>query len=190
VLFVVADWTAETLLALITKHIWPGTTIYSDCWASYSTVQAEGYQHQTVNHSVEFMAEDGTCTNTIEGCWKHSKRLVSGGKKLHLASYLGKFCWRQGLHKKANDFLELLALVKEYCSGVPGDEELEIDYIGDMCVYTIHQRGHQVHWDEYTPVMAETLSAVEEERESEIEGEEEEEEEEDVEDHHDLDYVE
>jgi transposase-like protein len=75
VMFVVADQTAETLLALITKHIQPGTTIYTDCRALYSTVQAEGYQHQT-----EFMAEDGTCINTIEGCWKHSKRLVGGGK--------------------------------------------------------------------------------------------------------------
>jgi transposase-like protein len=168
VLFVVADRTAETLLSLINKHIEPGTTIYSDCWASYSNVQRQGYQHQTVNHSVEFRAEDGTCTNMIEGCWKHSKRLVGSGKKKHLASYLGEFCWRKSLPKDADIFLELLALIRKFYDGEAKTPVLEsASEMGG--VYTIHQRGQEIPWDEYVRNLAEMLNAYERETESEVE---------------------
>jgi hypothetical protein len=69
-LFVVADRSAETLISIIRKTILPGTTILSDCWAAYSSIENQDgkeYSHKTVNHSIEFKAADGTCTNTIEG---------------------------------------------------------------------------------------------------------------------------
>jgi len=44
---VVADRSAETLIALIKKWILPGTTVASDCSKGYSSLEAEGYIHQT-----------------------------------------------------------------------------------------------------------------------------------------------
>ena len=43
----------------------PGTTINSDCWAAYNwIIQLDRrYNHRTVNHSLTFVAPDGTHTN-------------------------------------------------------------------------------------------------------------------------------
>lgn len=55
---------------VIQNFVKPGSTIHTDCWAAYSSLaNLEDYQytHNTVNHSVNFVAPDGTHTNTIEG---------------------------------------------------------------------------------------------------------------------------
>ena len=63
----------DTLLPIIKQYIAPGSTIFSDKWAAYCTLNVEGYQHDTVNHSTEFKSETGCCTNTIEGLWGNIK---------------------------------------------------------------------------------------------------------------------
>ena len=56
----------------------------------------EGYIHGTVNHSKEFNSMDGTCTNTIEGSWRHLKRsLPLAVRQSCYDGYLGEFLWRQ-----------------------------------------------------------------------------------------------
>lgn len=45
---VVEDRSANTLIPIIKKYILPGTTILSDCWKAYSSIESEGYQHLTV----------------------------------------------------------------------------------------------------------------------------------------------
>lgn len=59
-IFVVAvpDRTEETLLRLINQWILPGTTIMSDCWRSYNCLNSKGFQHLTVNHSMNFVDPD------------------------------------------------------------------------------------------------------------------------------------
>ncbi len=47
--------TKETLQEVITRRIKPGTTIVSDCWASYNGLELLGYEHKTVNHSTNFV---------------------------------------------------------------------------------------------------------------------------------------
>ena len=39
----VPDRSAETLIAKIKKHVFPGTNIISDCWKAYSRLAEEGY---------------------------------------------------------------------------------------------------------------------------------------------------
>ena len=46
----VEDRSAATFIPIIKRWILPGTTISSDCWKAYSSLQEEGYIHTTVNH--------------------------------------------------------------------------------------------------------------------------------------------
>ena len=67
---IVDDRSAETLIPIMRKFIKKGSIIHSDCWKSYSCLEAEGYSHFTVNHSKEFVdTETGAHTQTIESTW-------------------------------------------------------------------------------------------------------------------------
>lgn len=48
---------ATTLVNIIKKHVIVGSKIHTDYCKSYSSVNAEGYIHETVNHSVEFVGK-------------------------------------------------------------------------------------------------------------------------------------
>ena len=67
------DRTEATLISHIQEWIEPGTTIVSDCWKGYVNLEKYGYQHKTVNHSVEFVNSEGYDTNKIEGQWRQNE---------------------------------------------------------------------------------------------------------------------
>ena len=92
----VEDRSESTLLEIIKEWIEPGTTIVSDCWKAYVNLEKYGYHHKTVNHSVEFVNEEGFHTNKIEGHWRQMKAKLPthGRKKEHYSSYLAEFKWR------------------------------------------------------------------------------------------------
>ena len=73
------------MLPLIQKHIAPGTTIISDCWKAYCNLEKHDYEHRLVNHSKEFVSDEGFHTNKIEGHWRQAK------------SELPSFCVRKSL---------------------------------------------------------------------------------------------
>uniref|UniRef100_A0A914PX13 ISXO2-like transposase domain-containing protein n=1 Tax=Panagrolaimus davidi TaxID=227884 RepID=A0A914PX13_9BILA len=98
---IVEDRSASTLLPLIQKYIAPGTTIMSDLWRGYFRINElpEGYQHLTVNHSINFIdPETGAHTQSIESNWQQFKM---GGKKRYgthrtmLQDYIEDFYWRR-----------------------------------------------------------------------------------------------
>ncbi|EDO38010.1 predicted protein, partial [Nematostella vectensis] len=62
----VPDRTGNTLLPIIKES----SVIVSYCWRSYSKLEEEGYNQQPVNHSEEFVNEQGWHTNKIEGHWR------------------------------------------------------------------------------------------------------------------------
>ncbi|VDI67222.1 Hypothetical predicted protein [Mytilus galloprovincialis] len=70
----------KTLLPIIQENVAEGAHINSDCWAAYNTLEKEGFVHKTVNHSKEFKAQDGTCTNEIEGIWGLAKLKIKSMK--------------------------------------------------------------------------------------------------------------
>lgn len=71
----VANRSANTLLEVISRHVAPGSIIYTDLWKGYTRVQELlECPHFTVNHSQNFVDPiTGVHTNTIEGLWNGLK---------------------------------------------------------------------------------------------------------------------
>jgi transposase-like protein len=72
---IVENREATTLLPVIKKHVYPGSIIISDCWKAYSKISQQGYTHNQVNHSVNFVDPNSNTeykvhTNGIESIWK------------------------------------------------------------------------------------------------------------------------
>ncbi|CAG2203427.1 unnamed protein product [Mytilus edulis] len=87
----------KTLLPIIQENVAEGAHINSDCWAAYNTLEKEGFVHKTVNHSKEFKAQDGTCTNEIEGIWGLAKlkiKSMKGVRHERIGDILNEFCYR------------------------------------------------------------------------------------------------
>lgn len=102
----------ETLLPIIKNWILPGTTIMSDCWKAYDCLTDEGYMHQKVNHSIEFVdSQSGACTNRIEASWNAAKRTIeaSGRRKQFYHGYLSKYMFQKRCQlQKLDQFKEFM----------------------------------------------------------------------------------
>lgn len=89
----------ETLTDIIARNVEIGSIVCTDQWRGYNTERLAwlGLQHQTVNHSVEFVAEDGTHTQRIESQWRALRRHFSSGgiRKEDIADHLIEYAWRR-----------------------------------------------------------------------------------------------
>ena len=110
----VKDRSADTLMTVIRDWIEPGTTIISDGWKAYEGLGAEGYNHLTVNHGIEFVnPTTGAHTNTIESMWRTVKLFLGQYNRgddyeFHLAHFMFVArCKAKGVAP----FLEFLHLV-------------------------------------------------------------------------------
>ena len=105
----------ESLLPIIRDWVLPGSSVISDCWSAYKCLEDEGFQHLSVNHSLNFVdPETGAHTNSIEGTWSAIKRdMPRNYDKNHFDSYLGESMWRR-LH----NHLQTDEAFKEYCQEV------------------------------------------------------------------------
>ena len=95
---VVPDRKAETLLAIIHQHVLPNSIVYSDKWSAYNNICKLGMEHQTVNHSYNYVDPDTlTCTNTIESLWNACKQKfkeMRGCTRAYIQSHIDEFMWR------------------------------------------------------------------------------------------------
>ena len=68
----------STLFPIIKTFIRPGTRIISDEWKTYPSLEEEGYVHNSVNHSIEFVLSDDLSIHTqnIERSWKSLKNSI------------------------------------------------------------------------------------------------------------------
>ena len=105
-----------TLLPTIQDHILPGTCVMSDLWRAYDCLNDEGFQHLTVNRSLNFVdADTGAHTQNIENTWWVAKRNLpqTGRSRDMFENYLLEFLWRR--HYRTHDgfpffvFLEHIA---------------------------------------------------------------------------------
>ncbi len=96
--FVAADVKADTLRGLITEHVMPNTTVFTDDFRSYNGIGARGYTHRRINHSEKIYVNGDVHTNTIEGFWSLIKRGIGGvyhsvGRH-YLQTYLNEYSFR------------------------------------------------------------------------------------------------
>lgn len=94
----VPERNATTLISVIKEFILPGSTIYSDCWKAYNNLDKEGFQHLTVNHSLNFVDPDtGAHTQNIERVWREVRGNIPrfGSRDTHLVGYLAEFLFKR-----------------------------------------------------------------------------------------------
>ena len=101
---------------IIQDHILPGTCVMSDLWRAHDCLNDEGFQHFTVNRSLNFVDPDtGAHTQNIENTWWVAKRSLpqTGRSRDMFENYLLEFLWRR--HYRTHDgfpffvFLEHIA---------------------------------------------------------------------------------
>ena len=106
---------AATLLPIIQAHVHPGTTVYSDEWAAYNSVQSlpSVATHETVNYSLHFVDPvTGVHTQNVESYWNRVKIKLKRMKGCHadeIPEYLDEFMWRERYGKFTGEAFENLA---------------------------------------------------------------------------------
>lgn len=88
----------QTLHKLITENIEPGTTVMSDNYKPYRTINRLGYDSQRVDHGQNEYVRGNVTTNALEGSWAHFKlslqAIYVGVSKKHLQKYCAEFAFR------------------------------------------------------------------------------------------------
>ena len=88
----------DTPIPIIQAPILPGICMMSDMWKAYDCLQDEGYNHLTVNHSLNFVDPGtGAHTQLIENTRWGIKRSIplTGISKDLFGSYLQEWLWRK-----------------------------------------------------------------------------------------------
>jgi hypothetical protein len=89
---------SQTLTFAIEQHVEPGTHIISDGWRGYLGLSAQGWDHQWVNHSINFVNPEDTTvhTQTVERMWKTLKKTIPKECNSKLRwGYLNEFLFKQ-----------------------------------------------------------------------------------------------
>lgn len=95
--YVVHDRTGDTLSPLVHENVEFGSTIVSDKWAAYNRLSHEGYVHETVDHSKNFVNPiTGFHTQAIERVWQEGKKWLHRARHAgpYLQSHLDEVSWR------------------------------------------------------------------------------------------------
>jgi transposase len=93
----IADCRRDTLVPIIRKRVRPDSVVYSDTFASYATLSAEGYHHVRIDHDRHLAEPGGRHINGIENFWNQSKRHLrrfNGVPKTSFHLFLKECEWR------------------------------------------------------------------------------------------------
>ena len=106
----IADCKRDTLMPIIQQRIKPDSVVYSDTFASYSTLSAEGYHHVRINHDTALAEPSGRHINGIENFWNQAKRHMrrfNGVPKESFYLFLKECEWRFNAGSAANQIKSL-----------------------------------------------------------------------------------
>lgn len=106
----VADTKASTLTAFVQQHAARGATIVTDHHGGYIDLEAKGFDHIRVNHSVGEYVRDQAHTHGIESFWALLKRghygIYHHMSAKHLHRYVQEFSFRHNTSKAGTmDFI-------------------------------------------------------------------------------------
>jgi transposase len=112
---IVPDTAAPALRSQVRKYVLPASTIFTDEWGAYRTLNREGYTHHRIRHAARIYVEGDVTTNTIEGFFGLLKNGLRGTyhavSQKWLQGYLNEFVWRYNQRKtKEPMFFTLLRL--------------------------------------------------------------------------------
>ncbi|KAL7080141.1 hypothetical protein ACQ4LE_000244 [Meloidogyne hapla] len=96
------------------------STIFTDAWKGYNNLSENGFEHWCVNHTYQFVTEEGVTTNKIESQWRPLRnRLSRGGiQKDKLADHLCEFLWRRDVKRRDVDvFNDLVDKIRDQFPG-------------------------------------------------------------------------
>ena len=104
---------AKHLSALVRRHVdIENAVLYTDEYKGYLGIKSF-MPHQTVNHQIWYVADDGTNTNSMESFWALLKRGIVGQyhkvSVRHLPRYIDEFSYRFNHRKTANVFDRTIA---------------------------------------------------------------------------------
>ena len=106
---IVPDTTMHTLHTIIEANVEKGSTIHTDEYRSYNTLDKKGYEHKRVNHSAKEYANAETHVNSLEGYWARLKLSIRGThvhvSSKHLSSYAGEFEYRHNARKRPEEMM-------------------------------------------------------------------------------------
>lgn len=95
---VVANVRKGTLMPLVSEHIMPPATVFTDEHKAYDGLEKQGYTHERVNHSAKVYVSGNVHTNTIEGFWSLLKNGIRGAHHAvganKLQSYVNEYTFR------------------------------------------------------------------------------------------------
>jgi transposase-like protein len=100
----IVDREADAIPA-IRQHVASGTTVHADERAAWNVLHAS-FPMMRVNHSVEYSADDGACTNQAESYFSRLRRAEMGihhhiGSR-HLGAYSNEMAWRENNRRRSN----------------------------------------------------------------------------------------
>ncbi|XP_071653090.1 uncharacterized protein [Temnothorax longispinosus] len=105
-----------------------GTTIMSDCWKSYNCLNSEGFQHLTVNHSMNFVDPDTEAhTQHIERVWREVKANIPryGTRSSHLVGYLAEYLFKR-VHAYEDRLSSFFCAIAELYPPKTVDDEADV----------------------------------------------------------------
>lgn len=111
----VPDRKKETLHREIQRMVAQGTIIHSDEWPSYNGLNRLGYQHLTVNHSIEFVGTNGAHIQNLEsihGELKAEFKIIRGLIENNIAAFLDEFVFRK-VHRERDIFDVMLECIAQ-----------------------------------------------------------------------------
>ena len=103
----------DTIQDIIFKHVEEDTTIYTDEHGSYTGLDEEGYEHDTVSHSDNEYVDGDVHTNGIAAVWAVFKRGLKGichhVSAKHLGRYVDEYAFRLNEGSVDNHTLDRIA---------------------------------------------------------------------------------
>lgn len=114
-MFHVPSTGVRILIPKIESNIAFGSTVYSDSYSGYKTLNKRGYTHYMTNHSKFEWADGENSVQNIESLWSRFKMGIKAVFRFvsdkHLQKYCNEFAWRHSYRNNPSMFWSLMCRI-------------------------------------------------------------------------------